>query len=88
MSEPYEIDADMLNLALETAIERGWLVYVQHGYCFHCCNEKPVYEVIMENAPVQPPRCADCYLEQGTAVMADPEARQRIENDARSYGAS
>jgi hypothetical protein len=84
---PTITDADMLN-ALNEAVEMGWLQRVDRGYCFACNQEKPVYDVLMDNAPVQPPRCCECYYGYAQEVMADPEGVARIQERVRGYGAS
>jgi hypothetical protein len=79
-------DFDIMG-AVEQAVTLGWLTSVDHGYCFYCGTEKSVYDVTMDNAPVQPPRCGDCYVAQAQAVLADPAAVARLIDDC-DYGAS
>ena len=49
--------------AIWRAVEIGWLSPIDHGFCFSCLREKAVFEVIADDAPPQPPRCMECFVE-------------------------
>jgi hypothetical protein len=57
---------------LEQALEQGSVLFVDHGFCWYCNEEKEVYEA-SPNWPVQPPRCFDCYVEAIKAIFESPQ---------------
>ena len=65
-----------MQAVLSDAIEEGWLRIIPHGYCWYCQQEKQVLEVMNHKVPgeppSQPPRCEDCFIDSGLAVMSDP----------------
>jgi|688.fasta_scaffold1336930_2 hypothetical protein len=65
--------AEVMGEALDDAVALGWLAPVDRGFCFYCNQEKAVYDVTMPDAPVQPPRCAACFLGIAQQFTEDPE---------------
>lgn len=76
--DDFELREEAVLDVLEIACEIGWLKPVKHGYCFYCHTEKPVYDVIMKDVPVQPPRCESCFVKAAVQMASDPETRERI----------
>lgn len=72
------INEDHLKMALLNAVEARWLRPIEYGYCFYCANEGPVYEVIADDAPAQPPRCEECFIKQAFEMMGDDEAMSEL----------
>lgn len=62
---------DSIRLAVIRAVEIGWLEPIEHGFCFYCNSEKPVFDVIANEAPVQPPRCMDCFVSMSERILQD-----------------
>jgi hypothetical protein len=71
-TDPQSISPDDLDLALVQAVELGWLIPIEHGYCFYCHTEGMVYDIVVPDAPVQPARCAKCFFEAASRLVADP----------------
>ena len=72
MTEEYEERLrDSFMMAILRAIEIGWLAPVELGFCFYCNEEKPVLEVTAENAPAQPPRCMQCFIDMAAEMFED-----------------
>lgn len=69
----FEPTREIIDSALDDAVAAGWLSPVTHGFCFYCNEEKAVYDVTMANAPVQPPRCGDCFFAIAASVRDNPE---------------
>lgn len=73
---------ETIDEALRDAVDLGWLAPVDHGFCFSCNEEKAVYEVVMEGAPVQPPKCSTCFFTLAhQAITADPQRWLTIRSD-------
>ena len=72
------IHEDHFRKALLDAVEARWLRPIEHGYCFYCASEGPVFEVIARDAPAQPPRCEQCFISQGFALMEDDKAMAEL----------
>ena len=73
-----DLDADSIRDALHEAVKRGWVVPVEHGYCFTCSTEGPVFEITAREAPTQPAKCEGCFVAQALTVIADPLNLQRL----------
>lgn len=67
------LSSNDINLALVEAVDIGWLIPIEHGYCFYCHTEGMVYDIVADNAPVQPARCAKCFFEAASHLTADPK---------------
>jgi hypothetical protein len=72
------MDFDLNNIfiiaehGLALAVKQGSVIFVEHGYCWHCNSEKSVYEA-SPDWPVQPPRCFDCYATAIKTIFDDPK---------------
>jgi len=66
---------------LEQALEQKSVVFVEHGFCWYCNEEKAVYEASPE-WPVQPPRCFDCYVDAIKSIFDNPEHLAEMLNSA------
>lgn len=73
-----DLTRDDITEALSKAIDRNWLKAIDHGYCFHCSMEGQVYEIIDPSAPVQPPRCGNCFASAAFALASDPKVMSEI----------
>jgi hypothetical protein len=76
------ITRDDITDALGKAIDKNWLKVIDHGYCFHCLTEGQVYEIIDPFAPIQPPRCGECFTSAALALASDPEVMGEIISEA------
>lgn len=65
------LSQDDVSEALEQACWLGWLEKVPHGYCFSCHSEKMVFDILDPEAPVQPPKCAECFTSQAQKMIKD-----------------
>jgi hypothetical protein len=72
-SDSHSLSVDEINRALTQAVDLGWLIPIEHGYCFYCHTEGMVYDIVADNAPVQPARCGHCFFEAASVIVADPE---------------
>lgn len=79
MKPTLEYLTEIVELGIRQSIEEGDITPIDHGYCFCCENEKPVYEA-GKNFPPQPPLCHECLVGMGVAMAMRPEFAQRIED--------
>lgn len=80
-------DQDIID-ALKDATDIGWLLPIEHGYCFSCHKEGMVYEIIQPSAPVQPPRCPTCFVDIASCLLDDPTIVARIQMENRNNESS
>lgn len=57
-------------MGIEQSLQKGEISYVDHGFCWYCQTEKPVYEA-SPNYPVQPPRCFECFEKEIVNIFND-----------------
>lgn len=74
-----EMMEDNIRLAVIRAVDLGWLELVNHGFCFYCNAEKPVFDVVTTDAPVQPPRCMECFISMSEKILQDMIWEQFVE---------
>ena len=79
--ENFSLSDESVIKVIDLACEMGWLKPVEHGYCFYCNTEKAVYDIIMRDAPTQPPRCESCFIEAAQIMASDPETVKQIQKN-------
>lgn len=71
--------SDFIRSGIDDSVFGGYLIPVEHGFCFYCDTEKPVYDISPEFPP-QPPTCDECLYQRSILAFSDPDKVREIVN--------
>lgn len=75
--------SNFIRSGIDEMVQLGNLIPVEHGFCFACQQEKPVYDVA-PRFPTQPAICDHCLFQKGLLMLSDPEKVQELVNNLKN----